>query len=105
VQTYVLESTLSTDWIVVPRGEPFQNQFGREYHYVVYSMAHNRNGSHEASLEMHFKSRTIPMFQWAAFYGKDLEVLPATGMLLNGPVHTNGDLYLGAGARSTSRAR
>jgi hypothetical protein len=95
VKTYVEVSALSTNAIVVPRGEWFQNQFGTEYHYVVYSQALNANGASEASLEMHFKSRSLPLFQWAAFYDKDLEILPTPGITLSGPVHTNADLYLG----------
>jgi hypothetical protein len=95
VKTYVVESALSRNSIVIPRGELFQNQFGTEYHYVVYSQALNANGASEASLEMHFKSRTLPLFQWAAFYEKDLEILPTPGMSLNGPVHSDADLYLG----------
>lgn len=95
VKTYVEESTLSTNSIVIPRGELFQNQFGQEYHYVVYSQALNTNGASEAALEMHFKSRTLPLFQWAAFYDKDLELLPTPGMVFNGPVHSNADMYLG----------
>jgi hypothetical protein len=45
---------------------------------------------------MHFKSRVIPLFQFAAFYDKDLEILPKANLLLEGPVHTNGDLYVGS---------
>jgi len=37
------------------------------------------------------------MFQFVAFYNKDLEILPGPTMNLSGPVHTNGDLYLGSG--------
>jgi len=48
-------------------------------------------------LELVFKSRLVPMFQFAAFYDKDLEILPGPTMTLNGRVHTNGDLYLNAG--------
>jgi hypothetical protein len=98
VKTYVVVSALSTNSIVVPRGELFQNQFGTEYHYIVYSQALNANGASEASLEMHFKSRTLPLYQWAAFYDKDLEILPTPGMALAGPVHTNADMYLGTGS-------
>jgi hypothetical protein len=95
VQTWVSESSLSTDAIVIPRGEVFNNLYGYEYHYVVFSEARNTDNAREASLEMHFKSRTVPLFQFAAFYGKDLEVLPGPGMTLEGPVHTNRDMYLG----------
>jgi hypothetical protein len=55
----------------------------------------------EAILEMYFRSRLIPMFQFAAFYDKDLEILPGPDMTLAGPVHVNGDLYLDSGATLT----
>jgi hypothetical protein len=38
------------------------------------------------------------MFQFAAFYDKDLEILPGATMNLVGPIHTNGSLYLGSNA-------
>jgi len=37
----------------------------------------------------------VPLFQFAIFYDKDLEVLPGPSLTINGPVHTNGDMYLG----------
>ncbi len=39
--------------------------------------------------------RSVPLFQYAAFYNKDLEILPGPRTTLAGPIHTNGDLYLG----------
>lgn len=50
---------------------------------------------------MVFKSRLVPMFQFAAFYNKDLEILPGPSMTLDGRVHSNGDLYLNAGSNTT----
>jgi hypothetical protein len=44
---------------------------------------------------MHFKSRTVPLFQFSAFYNKDLEILTSPSWVLAGPVHTNTDLYVG----------
>lgn len=38
----------------------------------------------------------VPVYQFAAFYDMDLEIWPGPAMVLNGPVHTNGDLYVGA---------
>jgi hypothetical protein len=49
-----------------------------------------------SSVGMAIKSRQIPMFQFAAFYLNDLEILPGARMDLGGPVHTNGNLFLGA---------
>jgi len=96
VVTFLEEAPNSANPIVVPRGEQFGNLNGTEYHYVVYSRAMNNAQRPEAVLEMHFKSRLIPLFQFAAFYNKDLELLSTAGLVLEGPVHTNGDLYVGS---------
>ncbi|WPF88775.1 hypothetical protein WEU38_00435 [Cyanobacterium aponinum AL20118] len=48
-----------------------------------------------AILQMDIKNRLIPLFQFAAFYKDDLEIFPGATMTLSGPVHTNGDLYIG----------
>jgi len=97
VVTWVEEQPNSNNPIVVPRGENYRNLHGHEVHYVVYSRAIASNGLPEAVLEMHFKSRSVPLFQFAAFYGKDLEILPSSSLYLEGPVHTQGDLYVGSG--------
>ncbi len=84
---------------VVPRGEPYQNLNMLEYTYSIYSIAKQKNAPPSevtAILQLDIKSRLVPMFQFAAFYGNDLEILPGPTMNLSGPVHTNGDLYLGA---------
>ena len=38
-----------------------------------------------------------PLFQFAVFYGNDLEILPGPSMTLTGRVHSNGDMFLGCG--------
>jgi hypothetical protein len=42
-----------------------------------------------------------PIFQFAIFYEKDLELLPGPSMTLSGRVHTNSDLYAGVGGGNT----
>ncbi|HEY3296255.1 MAG TPA: hypothetical protein VGL38_12575 [bacterium] len=37
----------------------------------------------------------IPLFQFGVFYEKDLEIFPGADMTFSGPIHTNGDLYMG----------
>ena len=37
----------------------------------------------------------IPLFQFGVFYQNDLEILPGPNMTFSGPVHSNGDIYLG----------
>lgn len=96
VDTYLEEPAGNPSAIIIPRGEPYQNLHAQEYRYVVFSEARGPQNLPEAVLEMHFKSRLVPMFQFAVFYNKDLEILPGPDMTLAGPVHTNGDLYLGS---------
>jgi hypothetical protein len=82
--------------IVVPPGEDFQGLTAHEHLYAAESVAFGPNGRPRALLEMHLKSRLVPLFQFAAFYDKDLEILPGPAMTLDGPVHTNGNLFLDA---------
>jgi len=95
VQSFLAESPENPLSIVIPRGEQYQNLNAQEYGYTAYSESTALDGFTEAMLEMRFKSRLVPLFQFAAFYNKDLEILPGPAMTLAGPVHSNGDLYLG----------
>lgn len=98
VRTYV-EEAAGNPLVVdpIPPGELYQGLSAQEYRYSVFSRAINSQNRPEAILEMRFRSRLVPMFQFAAFYNKDLEILPGRNMRLDGPVHTNGDLYLNSG--------
>ena len=96
VRTYVTEDPANPVAILIPPGEAFQNLNAQEYRYGVSSLAVNPDGRPEAILEMRFKSRLVPLFQFAVFYNKDLEINPGPPMTLGGAVHANGDIYLGA---------
>ncbi len=48
--------------------------------------------------QLELPTRSVPVFQFAVFYDKDLEILPGPPMKLSGAVHTNGDLYLDSGS-------
>ncbi len=95
--SFVIEEAGNPLSLTIPLGELYQNLSAQEYRYTVVSQGKNSRGEIEAILELRFKSRLVPMFQFAAFYNKDLEILPGPLMELAGPVHTNGDLYLDAG--------
>jgi len=97
VNTYVTEDAANPVMLTIPPGELYQNLNAQEYRYVTKSFAKNIQSQLEANLELHFRTRLVPLFQFAAFYDKDLEILPGPAMTLAGPVHTNGDLYLNAG--------
>lgn len=105
VTTYVLEDPRNNDpdfaerMITVPPGETFAGLSAIQYRYSVLSEAVPLGEDRpEALLEMIFRVRLVPLFQFAAFYDKDLEILPGPNMTLDGRVHANGDLYLGSGA-------
>jgi Tfp pilus assembly protein PilX len=101
VSTFVLEDPTNPTSLTINRGELFGGLNAQEYRYDVTSVAFDSQNEPTASLQMRFKSRLIPLFQFAAFYDKDLEILPGPDMTLSGPVHTNGDLYLNAGSTLT----
>jgi hypothetical protein len=96
ILTYIVEASGNPRTVKIPPGELYENLDAQEYRYSLFSQAIGPNGRTEAILEMVFKSRLVPMFQFAAFYDKDLEILPGPNMTLNGRVHSNGDLYLNA---------
>jgi len=95
--SYVIENPNNPVVTQVAEGELYQGLNSQQYQYTVRAMAKNLQNRIEAILDLRFKSMLIPMFQFVAFYDKDLEILPGPTMNLSGPVHTNGDLYLNAG--------
>jgi hypothetical protein len=100
VITYVEDKTILVSGqpqsITIPANEKFGGLSAQEYRYDLVSVARDADLP-TAMLSMSFKSRVVPLFQFAVFYNKDLEILPGPNMTLNGPVHTNGDLYLSSG--------
>jgi hypothetical protein len=102
VQSYVVEEPSNPIIIQsLPNGR-FQGLSAQEFRYDVFSEAFNAtSGLPEARLQMRFRSRLVPLFQFAAFYENDLEVFPGPNMTLSGRVHTNSNLYLGSGASLT----
>lgn len=100
-QTYIKEAVGNPIITTIPAGERYQYLNAQEYRYSVNSVAKGVDEKVEAMLELRFKSRLVPLFQFMAFFDKDLEILPGPNMTLNGPVHTNGDLYMESGALLT----
>lgn len=98
VTTYVVEDAENAaggQLILIPQNELFAGLNALESRYSVFSRAtHPTSERVEAILEMIFRSRVVPIFQFAAFYNKDLEINPGPDMTLNGRVHANGNLYL-----------
>ena len=96
VSTYVIDDPTSPRQIVVPLGEPFQGLNAAVYDYDLRSVASSTDGSIEAQLDLAIETRLIPLFQFMIFFNKDLEITPGPAMTLNGPVHSNFDLYAAA---------
>ena len=96
IRTYIREEPGNPLSITIPVGERYQGLSADEYQYTTLSSAFSGANENSATLQLRFKSRLVPLFQFAAFYDKDLEILPGPAMTFSGPVHTNGDLYLNA---------
>jgi hypothetical protein len=88
---------------VVPAGEDYAGLNVMEYKYTVYATAAKQNPGTTQTvdntdaktvLQMDFKSRVIPLFQFAAFYNEDMEMSSSSNMDISGKVHTNGNLYV-----------
>ena len=95
-ESYVIEDTANPIITTIPVGELYQGLNAQEYRYTVRSISKDVEDKIGTILELRFKSRLVPLFQFVAFYDKDLEILPGPSMNLSGPIHTNGDLYLNA---------
>jgi hypothetical protein len=64
------------------------------YKYNLTFSASNLLGFTEARINNQFDVHLIPMFQFAAFYSGDMELLPGPTAIVNGRLHANGDMYL-----------
>jgi hypothetical protein len=51
------------------------------------------NSSTNSVLQMNFRNRVVPLFQFAAFYDGDLEMNSSSNMTIGGRVHTNANFY------------
>jgi len=87
--------------ITIPSGEVFSGLNAIQYRYIVNSSASNVNTDIEAGVGAEFLVGYVPLFQFVAFYKNDLEIAPGPNMILNGRVHTNGNLYLNTNNGST----
>lgn len=65
--------------------------------YTITATAVTQGSQARSVLTNTFEADLIPIFQFAVFYQKDLEIAPGPPMVLSGRVHTNGDLYLQSG--------
>lgn len=94
--TYITEEAGNPIQTVIPPGEPFAGLSTQEYRYTVTSIGRNTSQSNEAILELTFKSRLVPLYQFAIFFNDDMEFFNGAVMTVDGPVHSNNNMYLAA---------
>jgi hypothetical protein len=80
--------------ITIPPGELYAGLSATEWAYRAVSRVLDGQDRSQASLENIFRFRVVPLFQFGAFFDKDLEFIPGPPMDMNGPVHANGDIYV-----------
>ena len=79
----------------IPVGEPFSGLLATETTYTVHAFSRNASGNKIGAVaQSKIRARQVPLFQFAAFYDKDLEFDPGQNMVMSGPIHTNKDIYL-----------
>ncbi|WP_157445409.1 hypothetical protein [Deinococcus actinosclerus] len=84
--------------ITIPVGERFANLTAQETPFTVYGQALNSSGNPEAIANLVFRSRVVPLFQFAVFFDKDMEFDNTAQLSFTGPIHSNGNIFLDAGS-------
>jgi Tfp pilus assembly protein PilX len=102
VSTFVIEDINNPVSVTIDTGEQFAGLLAQEYRYDVNSVAFDKQSQPTASLQMRFKSRLVPLFQFAVFYEQDLDFSNPPSMTMNGPIHSNGSIYLNSGSETLS---
>ncbi len=70
---------------------------------IVASATDNKGGvTHNTTVSQTLEVQLIPIFQFGVFYQEDLEIQPGATMTFAGPVHTNGNLYVGVDSSTSS---
>ncbi len=88
----------STTQEVITAGD-YQGLIGFVDRYAITSRASSNRSSTAISREI--QHQFIPLFQFGVFYDEDLEIYPGPEMTFEGRVHTNANLYMGAGTGIT----
>jgi Tfp pilus assembly protein PilX len=66
--------------------------------FTITSTATSGIDNSSVTLTQNWECDLVPLFQFAVFYGNDLEIAPGPDMTLIGRVHSNGNLWLQAGS-------
>ncbi len=66
--------------------------------FTMTSRATNPEERATVELSQSFEAALVPIFQFAVFYGDDLEIAPGPDMTLMGRVHSNGNMWIQSGS-------
>lgn len=66
--------------------------------FTIEATATSTVDNSQVLLMQEFEAAMVPIFQFAVFYGNDLEIAPGADMTLIGRVHSNGNLWVQTGA-------
>lgn len=91
--------------VVTNLDSEFTGLYGLVAPYQVIAQAETLDQPFEirARVSQTFQLARIPIFQFAIFYSLDLEANPGATMIINGKVHSNGDIYSAPPASLTYR--
>jgi len=73
----------------------FKGSVGRYQYITVRCGAVNPKSGVGAVVKQQLQALSLFYIRFGVFYEEDLEILPGPRMIFSGPVHSNGDLYLG----------
>src|ERR1700730_120858 len=78
---------------------PYAGFSGQVTDYLITSEVRGDNGT-RSRLTQILRQVQVPLFQFGVFYGAgvDLEIAPGPNMTFNGRVHSNSNIYVGAGS-------
>jgi hypothetical protein len=72
--------------------------YGLVKSFGITSVGRNTADPQQVEISLVVEDALVPVFQFAVFYQQDMEFHPGPDMTITGRMHSNGDMYLGAGA-------
>ncbi len=75
----------------------YKNLYGLVKTFDIGSAGFDNGQESAIMLNMSLQDALIPIYQFAVFYENDLEMGPGPDMILDGRIHSNGDIYLQSG--------
>ena len=100
IASFIVDQTGSEPESITVSDGIYAGLNAQEYRYDVISTALEEEGNDNvptAILGMRFKSRLVPLFQFAIFYENDIEFSIPPDMTMNGRIHSNNNIFVNSG--------